>query len=277
MKFSAKELEGNLNVSPTHPLLDFSWMLGGLIAIIALIYLLLAVGTDLVVEQIPIKAEVWLGERGLAEFPAEADAELQQRLERLLEELAADSDLHEYKFRAYLSSREEVNALALPGGNILVFAGLLDVVESENELAMVLGHELGHFAQRDHLRGLGRGLGLSVAAALLFGEDSAISNLVSRSLLTFQSSYSQQQEEAADAYGLQLLAARYGHVAGAEDFFARSVATAGSRATYLFASHPHPAERVIRLKQLIAAKKYPLGKLEPLADHFTRPATPSAD
>ena len=46
-----------------------------------------------------------------------------------------------------------MNAVALPGGNIVVFAGLLKEIKSENELAMILGHELGHFAHRDHLRG----------------------------------------------------------------------------------------------------------------------------
>ena len=40
--------------------------------------------------------------------------------------------------------------------------GLLENVESENELAFVLGHELGHFRNRDHLRGLGRGIAFSL-------------------------------------------------------------------------------------------------------------------
>ncbi len=277
MKFNPQELEGNVNVTPTHPLIDFAWMLGGLVAIIGLIYLLLAVGTDLAVEHIPVKAEVWLGERGLSEFPGEADAELQSRLDLLLAELPNDSELREYNFRAYRSSSEQVNAIALPGGNIVVFAGLLKEVKSENELAMILGHELGHFAHRDHLRGLGRGLGLSIASALLFGEDSAISNLVSRTLLTFQSSYSQQQEEAADAYGLHLLDARYGHVGGAADFFVRSAETAGSKFTYLFASHPHPSARIKHLQKLIADNQYQTGQLDQLTGSFHRSDTTKAD
>lgn len=268
MKFSPKEVEGNVNVTPTHPLIDFAWMLGGLVAIIGLIYLLLAVGTDLAVGHIPVRAEVWLGERGLSEFPGNADAELQTRLDRLLSELPADSELRAYNFRAYRSSSEQINAIALPGGNIVVFSGLLKEIKSENELTMILGHELGHFTHRDHLRGLGRGLGLSIAAALLFGQDSAISNLVSRTLLTFQSSYSQQQEEAADAYGLQLLNARYGHVGGAEDFFARAAEKTGSRFAYLFASHPHPGKRIEHLQKLIDENHYPVGHLEPLTDTF---------
>jgi predicted Zn-dependent protease len=239
------------------------------VAIIALIYLLLAVGTDLAVDHIPVKAETWLGDRGLSEFPAEPDTKLQTRLDRLLTELPADSELRQYNFRTYLSSNEAVNAIALPGGNIVVFAGLLKEVKSENELAMILGHELGHFAHRDHLRGLGRGLGLSIVSALLFGENSAISNLLSRTLLTFQSNYSRQQEEAADAYGLQLLASRYGHVGGADDFFVRGAETAGSKYAYLFASHPHPSDRIEHLQQLIVANNYLAKQTEPLADVFT--------
>jgi predicted Zn-dependent protease len=52
------------------------------------------------------------------------------------------------KINVYLMENEEINAVALPGGNIVVFTGLVAQVESENELAMVLAHEMGHFTHR---------------------------------------------------------------------------------------------------------------------------------
>ncbi len=126
--------------------------------------------------------------------------------------------MHRYNFTIYLSDSDDVNAIALPGGRIVVFKGLLDQVESENELAMVLAHELGHFAHRDHMRGLGRGLGLAVATALLLGENNSASGLISKAVLTFQVKYSQSQESAADQFGVDLLTARYGHAGGAPAF-----------------------------------------------------------
>ena len=130
---------------------------------------------------------------------------------------------------------------------------------------MILAHELGHFAHRDHLRSLGRGLGVAVAATLLFGEESAASNLVSKTLLTFQVKYSQDQESAADRFGLDLLAAHYGHAGGATDFFTRLAVDSGNQLPYLLASHPHPQARITALKRQIKNNNYLVKKNLPLA------------
>ena len=80
--------------------------------------------------------------------------------------------------------------MALPGGQIMVFSGLLKKVNLENELAMVLGHELGHYAHRDHLRGMGRGLGVTLGLAMLFGQDSAVAGIASDLFLGMEMRYS---------------------------------------------------------------------------------------
>lgn len=268
MKFTPKQLDENVNVSKTHPLTELFWLLGGLILIIGLVFLLLGFITDWAAAKAPVSVENWLGKQALAQFPSEQHQALSQRLQALLEQIPADSILRQYNFKVFLSDSEQINAMALPGGNILVFAGLLRQVESENELAMVLAHELGHFAHRDHLRGLGRGLGLSVAAALLFGEESAASNLISQTLMTFQLRYSQLQEAAADRFALDLLNRRFGHVGGSLDFFTRMAEKAGSRIPYLLASHPHPKARIEQLQMLIRENNYQLQKTRKLAEEL---------
>ena len=77
-------------------------------------------------------------------------------------ELPPDSPISNRPFHVYVTEVDDINAIALPGSNIIVFSGLLQNIQSENELVMVLGHELGHYAHKDHLRGLGRGLGISL-------------------------------------------------------------------------------------------------------------------
>ena len=54
---------------------------------------------------------------------------------------------------------------------MIVTAGLLEKVESENELAFIIGHELGHFRNRDHIRGLGRGLAIGILITAVSGND----------------------------------------------------------------------------------------------------------
>jgi predicted Zn-dependent protease len=264
VKFTPRHIEENVNVSKTHPLAEFGWLVGGLLLLVVVGYILLGVATEIAVARIPVRAEVWLGEYFTGSMDALQSEALQARLAKLLDGLPADSPLHEYDFSVLLVENEEINALALPGGQILVFTGLLKQAESENELAMVLAHELGHFSHRDHLRRLGRGLSLALGAFLLFGEDSATGDLVNRFLLVSESHYSREQESAADRFGLELLVAGYGHAGGATDFFARVGKAAGSRIPYLLASHPHPGDRVRELQGLIAAHGYRVDAVIPL-------------
>jgi len=264
VKFTPKHIDGNVNVSKTHPLAELGWLAGGLMLLVLIFCLLLSVSTDIAVAKTPVSAEVWLGEHFIGRMDALENEPLQRLLQPLLDNLPADSPLHEYHFTAQVVENEQINALALPGGHIVVFSGLLEQAESENEVAMVLAHELGHFAHRDHLRRLGRGLGLTVAAFLLFGQDSAASDLASKFFLVSESHYSREQESAADRFGLELLVAGYGHAGGATDFFARVGQDAGSRIPYLLASHPHPDDRVRELQGLIAANGYRVDAVIPL-------------
>ncbi len=264
MKFTPKHIEGNVNVSKTHPLTELGWLVGGLLLLVLLLYLVLGVTTDIAVAKIPVSAEAWLGENFIDAMDALENEPLQELLQRLLDNLPVDSPLHEYNFSVQMLESEQINALALPGGHIMVFSALLEQAESENEVAMVLAHELGHFAHRDHLRRLGRGLGVTVAAIMLFGEDSAASALASKIFLVGDSHYSREQESAADRFGLDLLVASFGHAGGATDFFARVGKDAGSRVPYLLASHPHPDDRVRELQGLIAANGYRIDTVTPL-------------
>lgn len=266
MKFTPKHIDENVNVSKTHPLVELTWLVGGLLLLTLIFYLVLGAATELAVAKIPLKAELWLGEHFISRLEATENAPLQQRLQVLLDNLPADSPLRNYTFSVQLVESAEINALALPGGHIVVFSGLVEKAESENELAMVLAHELGHFAHRDHLKRLGHGLGLTVVAMLVFGEDSSASNLASKFLLATESHYSREQESAADSWGLDLLVASYGHAGGATDFFRRVGEKADSRIPYLLASHPHPDDRIDGLQELIATNRYPVETTTPLGN-----------
>ena len=232
MKFTPRHIEENVNVSTTHPLAELGWLVGGLLLLVLVGYIVLGVATEIAVARIPIRAEAWLGEQFTDSMEALQSEALQARLVKLLDRLPADSPLHEYDFSVHLVENEEINALALPGGHIIVFTGLVEQAESENEVAMVLAHELGHFAHRDHLRRLGRGLSLALGAFLLFGED--------------------------------------GHAGGDTDFFARVGKEAGSRIPYLLASHPHPGDRVRELQNLIAAHGYRVDTVTPLGQDLLK-------
>ncbi|HEY9727725.1 MAG TPA: M48 family metallopeptidase [Chroococcales cyanobacterium] len=195
--------------------------------------------------------------------PSSAQDTLNQMLARLEAHLPPEQrDKRDYRV-LYLPN-STVNAIALPGDAIAIYAGLVEQAKSENELMMVLGHELGHFAHRDHLRGLGRSLLIQIAIATFLGDTSGIqSAAVSGVEAVSQSRFSQSQEREADKFGLTLLQNTYGHVAGATDFFARMSQQKGSDLAFL-STHPAPGQRVKELKRLIKERGYAVKERSPL-------------
>ena len=259
MKYTPKELSGNVNVSGGHPLVELAWLAGGLAAIIAVIWLGLVLVAELVIPRVPIDVEIWAGNHLLSQQSHRDDPSVTRILRHLLGGLPGYSPLRRYNFSVTVADNDVVNALALPGGRIVVFSGLLKQVRSENELAMVLGHELGHFAHRDHLRGMGRGLGVALAVAMIFGRDSAAAGFAANLVHGLEMRYSQRQEGNADAFGLDLLVAGYGHAGGATDFFSRLAGESDGKIAYVLASHPHPEDRISALKKMIGEKGYRVG------------------
>jgi predicted Zn-dependent protease len=194
--------------------------------------------------------------------PSPAQDTLNQLLDRLETQLPPEQALRNY--RVLYVPDSTVNALALPGDAILIYAGLVEQAKSENELMMVLGHELGHFAHRDHLRGLGRGLLVQIVIATFIGDIGSLqSAAVSAIAAVSRSQFSQSQEREADEFGLTLLKKTYGHVAGATDFFARLSKHEGADLAFL-STHPAPGKRVEELKRLIKERNYPLKERSPL-------------
>ena len=131
---------------------------------------------------------------------------------------------------------------------------------------MILGHELGHFANRDHLRGLGNILVLRVTIAYVLGDANVFKSIVATTVRAIsRANYSQKQENQADEFGLMLLDKTYGQVAGSTDFF-KKLAKESKRDFDFLASHPAPAKRVKEINKLIKENGYDTETLTPLPD-----------
>ena len=172
-----------------------------------------------------------------------------------------------YDFRLVVVDDPQINAMALPGGTIALFSGLLDAVGSDSELIFVLGHEMGHFAERAHLRALGRALIFALIQVVLFGADETAGGAAALIEATAAVRYSQDQELAADSWGLETLTAATGHGGGATDFLARVQERADQAVLgdwqYILATHPYPGDRIERLRALIAERNIPVAPVSP--------------
>lgn len=249
-------------------------LLGLFISFIVGVIWLLNLLINGVIGLIPLSVEQKLGAVILPVYeqqaqPSPTQETLNQLLARLEKQLPPEQS-RQRDYRVLYLPKDTVNALALPGDVIVVYAGFLKQVESENELMMVLGHELGHFAHRDHLRSLGQTLLVRTAIAYFVGDVGALESLAISGLATLsKSKFSQSQEQQADKFGLRLLQQTYGHVAGATDFFVRMSDKQGASWDFL-SSHPSPGKRVTRLQHLIKEQNYPLKERSPLPENLNQ-------
>jgi predicted Zn-dependent protease len=195
--------------------------------------------------------------------PSPAQNTLNELLDRLEAQLPPQQRQNR-DYRVLYIPDDTVNALAIPGDRIIIYEGLVKQAKSENELMMVLGHELGHFANRDHLRSLGRAVVVQIAIAYFVGDIGTIGSIAVSGVESLSNAqFSQSQESQADEVGLTLLQQTYGHVAGATDFFARMSEKQALDIDFL-ATHPAPARRVKELQQLIKQRNYKLQQKLPL-------------
>ena len=182
---------------------------------------------------------------------------------RLGARMVQNSELAGRSFTFTLLNSRDVNAFALPGGYVYITRGILALMNTEAELAGVLGHEVGHVVARHSAQRINRAvttnlvtgvLGGLLGAALGVPEVAQLGQLVGAGLLA---QYSQEQEFEADELGVRYMGkAGYNALAQAdllsslsrESELAQGIAGATGRDPLedFFASHPNTLERVQR-------------------------------
>ncbi|GAB2604177.1 M48 family metallopeptidase [Ramlibacter solisilvae] len=158
----------------------------------------------------------------------------------------------QWQWEVNLIGSKQVNAFCMPGGKIAVFTGLIDQLQlTDDETAMVLGHEIAH-ALREHARARivksqGTGAALSIGAALLgLGNIGDLAANVGTQLLTLK--YSRSDETDADLVGLEL-AARAGFNPDASiALWQKMGAVQGEGGPAFLSTHPTGPDRMARLR-----------------------------
>jgi beta-barrel assembly-enhancing protease len=197
------------------------------------------------------------------------DREEQGRIDAITETLVKTLPEERYPFRVIVANNPTVNALAAPGGFIVVFRGLLERTESAEELAGVLAHEIQHVMHRHSTKAILRQAGAGVLMAALVGDVSAVVAFGLQSARTLGDlRYSRQAELEADRDGMRMLHAAAVDPAGMLSFFQamqREEGTPQSATRYL-STHPAAVDRLQALTTLAAARTRPPAKLLPSVD-----------
>ena len=145
-------------------------------------------------------------------------ADLNAYVDRIGQRLAKHSSRSHLVHEFHVVDMKEPNAFALPGGHIYVSRGLLAIMNSEDELAAVLGHEIGHVEgrhsakQQTKSRGwiplqILAGIGGAAASVVSPGLGGAVASMGQLPASLVLASYSRNQEKEADRFGQQYAAA----------------------------------------------------------------------
>ena len=204
--------------------------------------------------------EEQLGREGykavLDEYGVYEDSTTQRLVNDMGQRLARVSHLPNLDWHFTVIDDPSVNAFAMPGGYIYVTRGILAHLNSEAQLAGVLGHEIGHVTHRHSAEQISRqqiaGLGLGVAS-LLSPSVGRYSQVAQQALGLMFLKYSRTNENEADALGVDY-AARAGYdpreVPATYAMLKRVGEQAGQRLPAFLSTHPDPGDREVRTTEL---------------------------
>jgi predicted Zn-dependent protease len=196
----------------------------------------------------------------VATTPASGDPRLQAALDAVAARLLAAAGERPEDWQAVVFAGPEVNAFALPGNRIGVFEGMFGILDNPDQLAAVVGHEIGHVgaehSQERMTAEVARSLGIRLIALLLrlgdvqYGEDIAAAlGLGAHYGLLLP--YSRGHELEADRLGLELMSAAGYDPAQAVALWRNMQAAQGEGLPGFLSTHPTPADRIEALEAMV--------------------------
>ncbi len=238
-----------------------AWLgLAGLAASIVLVCLMavqiLNWGVDRVVDRIPVAWEEKLGDLVAQNFDSQKieDPAIVEPVRAVLDRVLSAAGETPYNFKLTVVKDPQINALAAPGGQVVVFTGLLEKSKRPEELAGVLGHEIQHVLGRHGLRKMAHAVKWQAVAAILLGDVGGVQQVLLGQAPEFLGlSYGRGLEEESDLEGCRLMVAANVDPQGLTDFFRVIGQEEASRVSIpeFLSSHPETEHRIAAINSFI--------------------------
>ena len=204
------------------------------------------------------------------DLPILSVSALENYVNGIVTELGRTSRRPNIRYVAKVANTVDVNAVSLPGGFIYVYRGLLEMVKSENELAAVLSHEVGHIVGRHSANALMLDFRArqvyEIVKRNLELRNTVIEEIIERLggplVVLARLRYGREQEFESDMLGHYNMVRSKWDPAGMVSFFKRLSLTRkdpGDWVDSALSTHPDPAERAQRIQSEIAASRLPSG------------------
>ena len=179
--------------------------------------------------------------------------------ETYLKQNGLERELANFSWEFTLIKSDEVNAFCMPGGKIVVYEGLLPLVSSEDELAVVIGHEVAHAVAKHSNERMSQELmtqyGSSIFSAALSKKSAAIQTIGGTvfglgSQLVYMLPYSRQHEYEADYMGLVFMTMAGYNPNSAVAFWQKmSSASGGGSSSDFMSTHPSDSKRIAEIQR----------------------------
>ena len=215
---------------------------------------------DFLVRKVPVSWEIQLADSAYEEIEEHLkpvdDPKLTAELRALTDRLTSVLPDNKYKFQLQLIDEPIPNAIALPGGRILVTTGLFAAADRPEEIAGVLAHEIAHVIRRHGLRKIITTAGPYYVLKIFISDERGFLSLVSGgSQLLVRQRFSRELEREADDAGWHYLEAANIDPRGLADFLRKLMADRLTRTLeksplQMLSGHPPTTERLEHLEEL---------------------------
>jgi Zn-dependent protease with chaperone function len=251
MSFENPKIPEGINVSDTHPLAEFGFLLAAVALLLTGLLAVAFITSGWLVRFVPFHVEYAFADQMRDSMFDDASCDprsvaIERRLQSLVDALAQAHKMpDDMILQVHYSDSSQVNAMATLGGHIVVMDGLLQKLPHENALSMVLAHEIAHVKHRDPIVATGRLSVIWIIMSLIPGlSDFATNQLVSRITTLTSYGFSRTQESAADIAALIALENHYGHTSGAQALFSVLGDYDSEAATGILSTHPLSLDRI---------------------------------
>lgn len=238
------------------------WSAAALVSIVLTVLYIVPLAADRLTPLVPYAVEKRIGDVADKQVKVIFDGKVCQNpdgkaaFDKLVGKLRAAGEVDDTA-DAQVIANDIANAIALPGGKIYVFEGLLAKTDNVDELAGVLAHELGHVKNRDGLRHLIYNGGTSFLIGLLFGDVTGSSAIIFASRELFQASHSRDSERSADQATIDIMRRLGRSPKPMGEFLLRVTGKDKGKGLALISSHPLSEERLARMSEADRAPSLP--------------------
>lgn len=246
-------IENNVNVGKRSDGKEFFILIAGIIGFCLLVFLFADTFANIFIDSMSNKTQMKI--ENIISFGAPVKnykkPEKIAEIEKIRDEIVSlDKNLQGKSFfPIYEIKDKNINAFVYPNGSIYITSGLLKEINDKEVLTFVLAHELGHYAHRDHLKGISRDIIASMIMSIATAGQKDLSITVNNISNLTGLKYSRRQERAADRYANRVVKILYGRNTGAIEFFKYLQSKEKTpEFFYYFSTHPSTNERIKLLK-----------------------------